>query len=335
MSKPLRIGVLGAANIARSFTSGVRPSSRVEVAAVASRDLAKAQAFAAECGIARALGSYESLLADPAIDAIYNPLPNSLHAEWSIKALEAGKHVLCEKPLAMSADEVRAMVAAAHRTGRLLVEAYPYRAQAQTRRMQELIEAGAIGQVEIIRASFGVTFANPANIRLKPELGGGSIYDIGSYPLSLVRLITGTRATHVSAVATWTETGVDRSVLASLEFPGGVLAQISSSFATSYHRQALIAGSAGTIETTYLNHPPVGGAPVLTLRRGILVSDPVETIPVAPGNGFLLEAESFEAAVRGGPGQWTGATQDESLDIAMMLDAILLSMRGGGRVAVG
>lgn len=335
MTQPLRIGILGAANIARAFTAGVRPSSTVTVAAVASRDLAKAQAFAAECNIPRALGSYESLLADPGIDAIYNPLPNSLHAEWSIKALEAGKPVLCEKPLAMNAGEVRAMFAAAERTGKLLVEAYPYRAQAQTQRMKELIDSGAIGRVEMIRASFGVTFNDPANIRLRPEVGGGSIYDIGSYPLSLVRLITGTRASHVSAVATWTESGVDRSVIANLEFPGGVLAQISSSFATCYHRHALIAGSAGTIETTYLNHPPLGGAPVLTMRRGTLVSAEVETVPVDPGNGFLLEAESFRDAILHGPGRWTGASAAESLDIALMLDAITAAMRSGTRIAVG
>lgn len=333
-SKPLRLGILGAVNIARSFASGVAPSKTVTVAAVASRDAGKAERFAMECGIPRFHGSYEALLADPEIDAVYNPLPNSLHAEWSIRAMEAGKHVLCEKPLAMNATEVRAMAAAARRHGRHLVEAYPYRAQAQTLKLRELLDAGAIGKVQLIRSSFGVAFSDPANIRLKPEVGGGALLDAGSYDVSLALLVAGARPERVSATARWSETGVDRSVAATLEFPSGALAQISCSFATAYHRHALIAGEAGTIETTYLNHPPLGGLPVLTIRRGTTVQSVPETIEVAPGNGFLAEAESFERLVRQGPESWTGATLAESIDIAVTLDAILASARSGAAVSL-
>ena len=331
-SRPLRLGILGAANIARAFTAGVAPSKVVTVAAVASRDAGKAEAFARECGIPRSIGSYEALLADPEIDAIYNPLPNSLHAEWSIRALEAGKHVLCEKPLAMNVGEVRAMFAAAAKAGRHLVEAYPYRAQPQTLKLRELLAEGAIGKVRLIRSSFGVAFSDPANIRLIPDVGGGSLLDAGSYSVSLALLAAGERPARAHAMAAWGETGVDLSVAATLVFPSGALAQISSSFATAFHRHALIAGDAGWIETTYLNHPPMGGPPVLSIRRGTTLGIPVETIEVAGGNGFLAEAESFRDMILEGPSRWTGATPEQSVDIALTLDAIARSARSGATV---
>ena len=332
--RPLRLGILGAANIARAFTSGVAPSKIVTVAAVASRDGSKAQRFAQDCGISRFHGSYEALLADPEIDAIYNPLPNSLHAEWSIRAVEAGKHVLCEKPLAMNAAEARGMFAAAAKAGRHLVEAYPYRAQPQTLKLAELLGQGAIGRVRLIRASFGAFFTDETNIRLKPEVGGGSLLDAGSYSVSLALLAAGERPNRVNAMARWSETGVDLSVAATLEFPGGALAQISSSFAAAFHRQALISGDAGTIETSYLNHPPTGGPPILTIRRGTTVAAIPEIIELAGGNGFLAEAESFQRLIAQGPAQWTGATPEQSIDIALTLDAILESARSGNAVNV-
>jgi len=333
-TRPLQLGILGAANIARAFTSGVAPSKTVTVAAVASRDAAKAECFAGECGIPRFHGSYEALLADPAIEAIYNPLPNSLHAEWSVRAMEAGKHVLCEKPLATSAVDARAMFAAAKRLGRHLVEAYPYRAQPQTLKLRELLATGVIGKVQLVHSSFGITFTDPRNIRLRPEVGGGALLDAGSYAVSLALLAAGERPERVSASARWSETGVDLSTVATLEFPGGALAQISCSFATAFHRHALIAGDAGTIETTYLNHPPVGGPPILTVRRGTLNTVEPDIVEVAPGNGFRAEAEAFERLLRHGPEHWTGATPEDSIDIALTLDAILESARSGAAVRV-
>lgn len=332
--KPLRIGILGAANIARSFIVGVAPSPLIHVAAVASRDAAKAEAFARECGVARSHGSYEALLADPEIDAIYNPLPNTLHAEWSIRAVEAGKHVLCEKPLATSSADARAMFAAAEKNKVHLVEAYPYRSQPQTLKLQELLASGAIGQVQLIRASFGVFFADPGNIRLQPDVGGGSLLDAGSYATSLILLAAGGRPERVSAVARWFETGVDRSVVATLEFANGILAQMSSSFATYYDRYAMIAGDAGTIETTYLNHPPIAGAPVLILRRGQRLPDPVERIETAGGDGFLAEAESFQKMVTLGAEHWNGVTPAQSIDIALTLEAIMQSAKLGTPVSL-
>ena len=333
--KPLRIGILGAANIARAFTAAVAPSLVVKVAAVASRDVAKAEAFARECGIPRAIASYEALLADPQIDAIYNPLPNSLHAEWSIKAAAAGKHILCEKPLAANRAEARAMFDAARKHGVHLVEAYPYLAQPMTLKVRELIASGAIGRLQLIRASFGVPFSDTANIRLKADLAGGSLMDAGSYPLSLVRILAGERPSRVHAVARWAATGVDMTLAATLEFASGLIAQISSSFATGYHRHAQIGGDKGSIETMYLNHPPVGGPPVIQLRRGPTVATEIETITVAGGNGFLAETESFARMINGGAQYWTGAQAEESIDIALTLEALLKSARSGAPVQIG
>jgi D-xylose 1-dehydrogenase (NADP+, D-xylono-1,5-lactone-forming) len=326
---PLRIGVLGAANIARQFIAAVKPSALVSVTAVASRDAGKGAAFAKECGVVRSVGSYEALLADEDIDAIYNPLPNSLHAEWSIKASEAGKHVLCEKPLAINGAEARAMFDAARKHGRYLLEAYPYLAQPMTLKVRELVASGAIGQPQLIRASFGVPFSDPSNIRLKADLGGGSLMDAGSYAVSFARVIARARPTRVHAVAQWFETGVDKTLAATLEFENGLIAQVASSFGTGYHRHAQICGDRGSIDTMYLNHPPMGGPASIQVRRGPTAATELETIAVPVGNGFLAEAEEFARLVAGDAKAWTGATPEESVDIAVTLEALLKSARTG------
>ena len=336
----LRIGILGTAKIARSFVTGVQPSERVSVTAVASRDAGRAQAFGAELGVARHFGSYEALLADRDIDAIYNPLPNGLHAEWSIAALSAGKHVLCEKPLAASAAEARAMFDAGRRHRMHVVEAYPYLAQPQTLKMRELLKDGAIGDARLIQASFGFTLTDPNNIRLNPALAGGALMDVGVYPVSLIRIVAGQRPVRVQAAAQWTQeegragAGVDNALAATLEFANGLLAQVSCSFASALHRQALIVGSAGVIQTTFRNHTSAELPGVLSLRTGSgaqAVDGIIETPPI---NGFLAETESFERLVREGPAHWLGATPEESIDIAMTLEALLRSARSGSRELV-
>jgi D-xylose 1-dehydrogenase (NADP+, D-xylono-1,5-lactone-forming) len=338
LTESLRIGILGTANIARSFTQGVRPSRSVTVAAVASRDIGKAQQFAADLGIERHFGSYESLLADREIDAVYIPLPNGLHAEWAIRAARAGKHVLCEKPLSASAAEARAMFDAAHRHGVELVEGYPYLAQPQTLKMRELLQAGVIGEARLIQASFGFTLTDRDNIRLNPQLAGGALMDVGVYPVSLIRIIAKQRPARVQAVAHFTSdergaAGVDSSLAATLEFAGGLLAQVTCSFQSAQHRQALIVGSAGVIQSTFLNHTSAEQPGILRLRAGAGkgADSSVETAPI---NGFLAEAESFARLVREGSAHWTGATREESIDIMMTLDAMLLSARSGVAVAL-
>ena len=331
---PLRVGILSAANIGRAFVKGVQPSATVKVVAVASRDVAKAKRFAAEVGIPGVHDSYEALLADPEIDAVYNPLPNSLHAEWSIRAVEAGKHVLCEKPLAASASEARAMFEAAKRNGVHLVEGYPYRAQPQTLKLRELLDEGAVGRVQLIQASFGFTLKDGPNIRLDPSLAGGALMDVGSYPVSLARMVAKEGPSRVSALAKWTDSGVDRTLIATIEFPSGLLAQISCSFDTAIHRQALIAGTEGILQTTFYNNPSPAAPPILHLQRGKAWDATVETLEVPTTNGFLGEAESFERLVRQGPEQWTGATPEESLDIMLTLEALLRSARSGKPVDI-
>ena len=187
----VRFGILSTARINEKVLSGARESELVEVAAVASRDQARAEEYAREHGIARAYGGYEELLADPELDAVYISLPNSLHVEWSIKALEAGKHVLCEKPLSRRPDDVERAFDTAERTGLLLTEAFMYRHNPQTARLQELVAGGAIGKLRAVRAAFSFTLSDPANIRLSSDLDGGALMDVGCYCVSGSRLLAG------------------------------------------------------------------------------------------------------------------------------------------------
>jgi xylose dehydrogenase (NAD/NADP) len=334
-NSPLRIGILGAAMIARLFVESVRASRKVVVAAVASRDIDRATAFARDTGVATVHTTYGALLDDPEIDAIYVPLPNNLHAAWSIRAADAGKHVLCEKPLAATAAEARAVFEAARGNGVYVVEAYPYRAQPQTMKMRELLAAKAIGNLQLIQASFGFPLTDAANIRMNPTLAGGALMDAGSYPVSLVRTIAGIKPTRVYAISRWGESGVDLTTLATLEFSSGLLAQLSCSFATARHRHAFIAGDAGSISTTYFNDTSSAFPPLLEVKRGRGWDAQREIIETASGNGFLAEAESFHDLVRNGWGQWVGATPGESIDIALTLDALAVSARTGASAEVG
>jgi len=333
-SDPLRIGILSTANIARQLIDGVRASTKLKVAAVASRNADKAAAFARETGVPRSFPTYEALLADPAIDAIYNPLPNNLHAEWSIRAIEAGKHVLCEKPLATTPDDARAMFAAAKRAKVILVEGYPYRAQPQTVRLRGLLAEGVIGSVRYIQASIGFPMSDPSNIRLNPALAGGALMDAGCYPVSLVRMIAGTRPTRVHAMADFADTGVDRTLVASLAHGNGLLAQISTSFATARHRHAFIAGDAGSIGTNYFNDTSEAMPAVLELKRGSGWDAKRESIANATTNGFLAQAESFCDLVTQGWDRWTGVSEQESIDIAVTMEALATSARIGAAVAL-
>ena len=333
-SGAIRIGVLGAAKIARSFCDGVRSSSKIVVAAVASRDAEKGRAFAKDTGIPKVHATYEALLADPEIDAIYNPLPNNLHAEWSIRAVEAGKHVLCEKPLATTATDARAMFDAARRNDVFLVEAYPYRAQPQTLKMQELLAAESIGRLHLVQASFGFPLTDMTNIRMNPALAGGALMDAGCYPVSLVRTVSGERPSRVHAMAKWAPSGVDLTLLATLEFSGGLLAQISCTFATLRHRRAFIAGDSGSIDTTYFNDTSTTFPPLLEIRRGSGWDAQREVIETAAINGFFAEAESFCDLVRGGWGEWSGVSPEESIDIALTLEAIAASARSGAAIDI-
>ena len=316
----LRIGILGAARIARKFVEGVAGSPAIDVVAVASRDRDRADAFAQAFGVPRVFPTYDALLASSDVDAIYNPLPNGLHGEWSIKSMDAGKHVLCEKPLAVSRVEAELMYAAARRNTVRLAEAFPYRSQPQTLKLQELITDGAIGPVRMIWATFAFMMTSRTDIRLDPALGGGALMDLGSYPLSLIRMIAGAAPTAMHAIGTLDPSGVDSSASATLQFANGIIAQASCSFGAAIHRQALVAGEDGVIETSYANHTSVDSPPVLMLRRGRENRTSAEVIEVPAMNGFRAEAEAFADFVNGKP--WTGISEQESIDVAAMLETL-------------
>ena len=332
--KPLRIGVLGAANIARGFIAAVRSSTKVDICAVASRNADKAAAFAKETGVTQSFASYEALLADPAIEAVYNPLPNNLHAEWTIKAANAGKHVLCEKPFAANSTETKAMFDAARANNVYVVEAYPYRAQPQTIKLVELLRDNAIGHVQTIQASFGFPLVAANNIRWDPSLAGGALMDAGSYPVSLVRMIAGARPLRAQAMAQFAHSGVDRTLMGTIEFAGGLMAQISCSFSTVRHRRALIIGDAGSIDTTYFNDTSAEFPPLLHVTLGTGWDATKETIECAKVHGFLAEGEAFHDLVRHGWASWTGATPEETTDIMLTLDALAASAREGKAVTI-
>ena len=333
---PLRIGILGCANIAKQFSRDVAPSQQTRVVAVASRNAGTAAAFALAQGIGRHHGSYEALLSDQEVDTVYLPLPNSLHAEWVIKAAEAGKHVLCEKPLALNRDEAQAMFDAAKRHGVMLLEAYPYYFQPQTGALLDLLSAGAIGTVRSIQASFGFSLANPqGNIRMSAELGGGALLDAGSYPLSLIRLVMGCAPQRVKADAEWAETGVDISLTATLYYADGGRAQLSCAMDTASHRLAHIVGTQGVITTEFLNHtgspadsPPFGyPSSQLRIRRGTAQTIPFEDIGAGVGSGFRFAAEAFAKVIEERDFEAVARAAEASLDNAATLEALARSAK--------
>ena len=337
------MGILGCAKIAHQFVRDVLPSPQIQITAAASRDADKAQAFASAFGLATSYGSYEALLADPALDAVYIPLPNSMHAEWAIKAAEAGKHVLCEKPLALGLAEAKSMFDAARSHGVMLLEAYPYYFQPQTGAMLEILHQGQIGRVRSVQSSFGFTVGNrETNIRMKPDMGGGALLDAGSYALSIIRLVMGCAPQRVQADATWADTGVDISLTATLHFADGRRAQLSCAMDTANHRRATIVGSDGTLETEYLNHTaatpgdnPHGYLPSqMRVRRGTANTIAFEDIHSGVGSGFRFAAEAFASVVAAKDFAAIERAAQASLDNAATLEALARSARTGTVVEV-
>lgn len=227
-NRPLRFGLLGAARIARNgLIDPARRVPGVEVAAIAARDPARAHAFARRYGIPRVHASYAALIADPAVDAIYNPLPNSLHAVWTIRALEAGKHVLCEKPFAANAAEAAQMAAAAESAGRVLMEAFHYRYHPLMARLLAIVQSGELGAIRHLEASMCTLMLRRGDIRLRYELAGGALMDVGCYAVNLVRALAGAEPEVVRAHARLHAPKVDREMQADLRFPGGQTGRIT------------------------------------------------------------------------------------------------------------
>jgi xylose dehydrogenase (NAD/NADP) len=310
----LRWGILSTANITDKLLDS---DTDQEFVAVGSRDGARAEAYAREKGIARAHGSYEALLADPDIEAIYNPLPNALHVEWSIRALEAGKHVLCEKPLSRRPEDVDRAFDVAEREGRVLAEAFMWRHHPQVARARELLDAGAIGDLRIIRAHFAFKAADPDDIRLQAELDGGGLMDVGCYCISGCRTLAGAEPERAYAELVSGGHGVDVSLAATLRFPGDVLAHLDCGL--SYPGGSLLA-AAGTEGSFALADPWHGNDAVIELRRA---DDSVERIEAGPANSYALELADFEAAVRGERPPLLG--RDDALGQARTIAALYTS----------
>jgi predicted dehydrogenase len=326
MPSSLRWGLLGTARINRSLIPAIRAGERSTLVAVASRDRARAEAYAREWEIPRAFGSYESLVADPGIDAVYVPLPNHLHVDWTVAAALAGKHVLCEKPIALDAAGVD-RIAEAARTGRVAVaEAFMYRHQAQTDRVIELVADGAIGTLRFVRGSFSFPLTREGDVRLTPEWGGGALWDVGCYPVTYAMLVAGGTPVLVSGLAEYGPTGVDLTFSGVLAFAGGMLAAFDCGFASAFRTGMEIVGSDAVL---HVDNPFKPG-PRETLR---LQRDGRETaIAVAGGALYSGEIADIERAALDGA-TCRVSLADSRASVAT-LAALLASAREGRQVRV-
>lgn len=300
MTQKVRWGILGVAKIAtKKVIPAMQRGKWSEMAAIASRDLRKAQAVAKELGIPRAYGSYEELLADPAIEAVYNPLPNHLHVPWSVKSLEAGKHVLCEKPLGMNAAEVRALIAARDRTGKKAGEAFMVRTHPQWIRAVELAHSGKIGKPRALSVCFSYDNRDPTNIRNIPEAGGGALKDIGCYAIFAARQIFGEEPLRVaSLVERDPEFKTDRLTSALLEFPGGHATFICSTQLVPYQRVQIF-GASGRVEIEIpFNAPPDRPCRIFIDDGRDVFSSGLVTEAVPACDQYEIQGDAFSRAIR-------------------------------------
>jgi xylose dehydrogenase (NAD/NADP) len=287
----LRWGLLSTARINDAFLAGVGESEQCEVVAVASRDGTTARSYADVRGIARAHEGYDALLADPQVDAVYISLPNGLHLEWTQAALRAGKHVLCEKPMARDADAVAGAFDLAEAQGLVLAEAFMYRHHPQTRRLAQLVGEGAIGPLRAIRAHFDFVLGDPSDVRLAADLGGGALMDLGCYCVNAARMLAG-EPEAAGGVQVLGGDGVDVSFAGALRFPNGVVAHFDASFQTADGAGLEVVGDAGTL---WLTDPWHARAPQIQLRDG----RGARTIEIESVDSYRLEAEDLAAAVAG------------------------------------
>jgi xylose dehydrogenase (NAD/NADP) len=308
-------GILSTARINRLLLAGARKSDRVDVVAVASRDLGRAESYAAEQGIDRAYGSYEALLDDPDVEAVYISLPNSMHVEWSIRALEAGKHVLCEKPLTRHAAEAERAFDAADRTGRHLMEAFMYRHNPQTARLSQLVEEATVGGLERIRAAFSFTVDNPTNIRLLAELDGGALMDVGCYCVSGARLLAG-EPEQVDGDQVLGPGGVDVRFAGSMRFRHGVTADFECGLDLPSRDELEVVGSAGSI---FLDDPWHCRTPVIEVQR----EGETDRIELEPTDSYRLELENLSDAIRGEATPLLG--RDDAVGQARTIEALYRS----------
>jgi D-xylose 1-dehydrogenase (NADP+, D-xylono-1,5-lactone-forming) len=315
----LRWGILGCARITRrGLVPGIAKSSGSRLVALGSRDLATAESWAREFGVDRAYGSYEEVIADPNVQAVYVPLPNEIHREWVERAATAGKHVLCEKPLALDAVEAEAMVEHCRRAGVILIEAFMWPHQPRAAVLRKLVNDGAIGDLRLIRSSFSFPI-DMTDWRLDASRGGGALWDVGCYGVSTARYFAESEPTAIRARAHFGETGVDLSVAATLEFPGHVLAQIDCSFEQPFRCTYELVGTRGVIEVPDAYLPPA--QPVAYLRKPDAAP---ETLTFDGRNQYAAMVDAFAASVAAG--QLVDPCEDGLMQMRA-LDAILAACR--------
>ncbi|MGQ9801355.1 MAG: Gfo/Idh/MocA family protein [Candidatus Saccharicenans sp.] len=297
MTEKVRWGILGGAAIAETtFIPAIKKIKKAELVAIASRDPIKAQAWAKKFGLKRAYGSYQKLLADPEIEAVYNPLPNHLHHPLTIAALRAGKHVLCEKPLALTAAQVEEMFAEAKKNNRLLMEGFMYRFHPQIARTRELINSGFIGEPRLVRSAFTFVFnREKSNYRWSPEMGGGALYDVGCYTINAARLVFQAEPDEVQATAHLDEqTGIDLTTSLLLTLPGNRQALLTCSFELEFESSLEVSGSEGRIVLSRAFSAKHFETTIQLTRR-----QKTEQITFAPADQFQLMIEHFGEAIRG------------------------------------
>lgn len=298
MIDKLNWGILSTARITRRVIPPIHQAERSQAIAVASRNQASAQAFAQKWDIPHAFGSYDELLESPDIDAVYIPLPNSLHCEWVIKAAQARKHILCEKPLALTVDDVDRMREAAETNNVVLLEAFMYRMHPQLATLKSLINNGLIGEVQLVRAKFSFTLTDPTNIRLQKALGGGSLWDVGCYPVSFAQAIADSDPEEAFGWQKRNEQGAETMFVGQLNYANGLIAQFDSSFALPFRSGAEVIGETGTI------YVPVPWIPDVDGKHGGLIhiaADDTETrIETEEKDPYLCEVEAVEKAALDG-----------------------------------
>jgi predicted dehydrogenase len=292
MTKLLKWGLLSTARINRKLIPAIRDNPRAELISVASRSQSRASGYAAEWSIPRAHGSYEALLEDPDVEVIYVPLPNSLHAEWTVKALAAGKHVLCEKPLALSVAECDQIIEASRAHGVVAMEAVMYLYHPILHEAREMIRDGVVGEVTMVRGNFSFLLDRPDDVRWDPHLGGGSLWDIGSYPVSFIRWIAG-EPDRVCGWQTLSDSGVDDTFAGVLQYAGGMLGVFDCSFLEPFRSKTEVAGTTGRL---VIEHPYVVSEKTRLLLYD-LDGDEGEEIAVAKRDAYHSEVEALTAAV--------------------------------------
>lgn len=314
---PLRMGTLGVARITtNALIHPARQVADVQVAAIAARDVTRARAFAARHAIAQVHRSYDELLADPTLDAIYNPLPNSLHAEWTIRALRAGKHVLCEKPFANNAAEAEAMAQAASESGRVLMEAFHYRYHPLAARLKAIVDSGELGAVQHLEAHFCTPSVRPGNIRMRYDLGGGATMDLGCYTIHLIRYLAGAEPSVTRAEARLLAPQVDRWMEAELAFADGRTARMSCSLLSTHllRLSARVIGSEGELHVWNPILPQLWHRLTVQTRHG-------KRSERVPGEStYTHQLRAFVAAVREGASLPTGAA--DAIANMRVIDAI-------------